>query len=49
MKNSKTGKVSSMFGTKQVISAQRVAEYGEVLTAEREIEAMLDLVSAEAV
>ena len=33
---------------KQVISARRVAEYGEVLTAEREVEAMLDLVSAEA-
>lgn len=34
--------------TKQVISQERVAEYGEVLTAEREVEAMLDLVSAEA-
>lgn len=38
----------SMPENKQVISAQRVAEYGEVLTAEREVEAMLDLVSAEA-
>lgn len=33
---------------KQIISQERVAEYGEVLTAEREVEAMLDLVSAEA-
>ncbi|MBO4521421.1 MAG: SAM-dependent DNA methyltransferase [Alphaproteobacteria bacterium] len=37
-----------MSESKQVISAERVAEYGEVLTAEREVEAMLDLVSAEA-
>ena len=37
-----------MSETKQVISAERVADYGEVLTAEREVEAMLDLVSAEA-
>lgn len=37
-----------MSETKQVISAERVADYGEVLTAELEVEAMLDLVSAEA-
>lgn len=37
-----------MFEAKQVVSRKRVAEYGEVLTAEREVEAMLDLVSAEA-
>lgn len=37
-----------MSESKQVISAERVAEYGEVLTAEREVESMLDLVSAEA-
>lgn len=37
-----------MSETKQVINRERVAEYGEVLTAEREVEAMLDLVSAEA-
>lgn len=37
-----------MSETKQVINRERVAEYGEVLTAEREVEAMLDLVSTEA-
>lgn len=33
--------------TKQVKSKQRVAEYGEVFTAEREVKAMCDLVSQE--
>ena len=37
-----------MAESKQVINRERVVEYGEVLTAEREVEAMLDLVSAEA-
>ena len=33
--------------TKQVKSKQRVAEHGEVFTAEREVKAMCDLVSQE--
>ena len=33
--------------TKQVKSRQRVAEHGEVFTAEREVKAMCDLVKAE--
>ena len=33
--------------TKQVISKQRVADHGEVFTAEREVNAMLDLVKQE--
>lgn len=32
---------------KQVVSKERVADYGEVLTGEREVNAMLDLVKAE--
>ena len=32
---------------KQVKSKQRVADYGEVFTAEREVKAMLDLVKEE--
>lgn len=33
--------------TKQVKSRERVAEHGEVFTAEREVNAMLDLVKQE--
>lgn len=33
--------------TKQVKSKQRVADHGEVFTAEREVKAMCDLVSQE--
>ena len=33
--------------TKQVKSKQRVADHGEVFTAEREVNAMLDLVANE--
>ena len=33
----------------QVISKKRVADYGEVLTAEREVNAMLDMVHHELV
>ena len=33
--------------TKQVKSKQRVADHGEVFTAEREVNAMLDLVKQE--
>ena len=33
--------------TKQVKSRERVAEHGEVFTAEREVSAMLDLVKQE--
>lgn len=33
--------------TKQVKSRQRVADHGEVFTAEREVNAMLDLVKQE--
>ncbi len=33
--------------TKQVKSKQRVADYGEVFTAEREVKAMCDLVKHE--
>lgn len=33
--------------SKQIISKQRVADHGEVLTAEREVNAMLDLVKPE--
>ncbi len=32
---------------KQVVSKQRVAEHGEVYTAQREVNAMLDLVKQE--
>lgn len=40
----------SLYGdimTKQVKSKQRVADYGEVFTAEREVKAMCDLVKQE--
>lgn len=33
--------------TKQIKSRQRVADHGEVFTAEREVEAMCDLVKQE--
>ena len=37
----------SLLTNKQVISKQRVADHGEVLTGEREVNAMLDLVKQE--
>jgi len=36
-----------MTGAKQVKSKERVAKHGEVFTAEREVNAMLDLVKQE--
>lgn len=38
---------SSMTGKKQIKSKERVSQHGEVFTAEREVNAMLDLVAQE--
>ncbi|MFC1454246.1 DNA methyltransferase [Verrucomicrobiota bacterium] len=40
-------KIDTEFREKQVVSRQRVADHGEVLTGKREVNAMLDLVKSE--